>query len=329
MADYKSSKTEGWTAAYVGHPPANPFIATLQENLINDLEAEGIEVIANLAPDVTSNVPLQIQQLQEAIALKPDIIFYLPAAPEAAIETIKSAYDAGIPVVTVQLPVDSPYAVNVAMNGVLQSMIAGAGVLSSIGEGDLLRVVGVPGIGSTLDANTGIENVLEFCPDINVVGEVAGLFNPATTQAEVLKYLATNPAGVDAVLQDGTMGLPTFTAFQESGIDPIPPINDIGGSQGFANWALDNPDYPYYGSTTSATQQAAATVSVGKRILAGGGPKVNQIVYAPVIVDRDNLAEIADPSADYTDPTGLENPPGTLLPEALLDEFFTDPSAGK
>jgi ribose transport system substrate-binding protein len=329
-ADFTSPKTSGWKAAIVGMPPANPFIGQLQGAIKADLEAEGFDIVADFAPDVVSNVPLQIQQLQEAIALKPDVIFYVPIAPEPALETVKSAYDAGIPVISTQIALDTPYAVSVAMNAVAQAMITGAGVLKAAGgEGEVLHVTGIPGLGTTIDGEAGFSNVLDLCPNVTLAGEAPGAFNPATAQAEVLKFLATHPAGVDMVFQDGTMGLPALNAFLESGVDPVPPITDTGGSQGFASWALQNPDYAYFGSTTSAGQQAAATVSVGKRILAGGGPKMNQIAYAPLIVDRENLADIADPSWPITDMTQLENPPDTLLTPSQLDEFFTNPSAGK
>lgn len=329
LADFKSSKSSGWTAALVGMPPTNPFLTNLQKGIVSDLKANGFDVIADYAPDDVTNVPLQIQQLQEAIALKPDVIFYIPIAPEPALETVKAAYEAGIPVVATQSSLDSPYGVSVAMNTVLQAMVTGAGVLKgSRGEGDVLHIVGVPSSGTSADAAAGFNHVLKNCPGLNDPIEISGLFDPSVTQAEVLKFLASHPAGVAAVLQDGTMGLPALKAFQEAGATTIPPINDSGASQGFASWALQNKDYPYFGGTTSAEQQAAATVSVGKRILAGGGPKVNQIAFTPVIIDHSNLADIADPSWPVTDMTDLKNPPGTLLPPAQLDQFFTNTAAG-
>ena len=70
---------------------------------------------------------------------------------------------------------------------------------------------------------TATEKALALCPDVTVAGQVQGLFQPPVAQQAVVQYLATNPAGVDAVLQAGTMGWAIRDAFEQSGL-PVPPI---------------------------------------------------------------------------------------------------------
>lgn len=323
--DWKSEKTSGFTAALVGQAPAAPFIATMNESIRTSLVKEGFEVVADFAPDDPTNVPLQIQQFQQALALKPDVIIFTAGAPEPAIDLVKAAYDAGIPVVGAQVPIDSPYAVSVVPNQVQQAMISGAASLGAIGgTGNVLRVNGIPGIQPQLDAKAGFDAVLALCPNVKVAGEVTGLFQPPTAQAETIKFLSTNPAPIDAVLQDGTMGLGIANAFNEVGQE-LPVIGDVGASQGFASYGLQNPEYPYNGTTQPAARTGEVSVQVAKMILEGAGPKLNQIVWNPFLMDQKNLSEYAEDSWPLESFAAVEGPADSFLPDSILNQYFTKP----
>lgn len=326
-ADFKSPKDGGYKAALVGMPPASPFIAVMSDAIRSSLKEAGVDIIADFAPDDPSNVPLQLQQFNEALALKPDVIIYTPIAPEPSIDLVKAAHAAGIPVVAAQTPIDSEFAVTVTHNSTLSIAEDSAGVLKAIGgKGSVLRVAGIPGIPNETFAKSGMDLMLKTCPDVKVAGEVTGLFQPATAQAEVLKFLATHPQGVDGVLQSGTMGLGIYNAFVESGL-PVPPINDDGASRGFAAWALNNPDYPYIGTTTPAARTGEVVADVALRILKGEGPKINQIVAKSVIVTQENLADYADKSWSITDGKDLTGKPDDYEPKERLDQFFLNPAS--
>ena len=122
------------------------------------------------------------------------------------------------------------------------------------------------------------------------------------------------------------MGVGIRNAFVESGME-VPPIADDGSSHGFSSWALANPDYPYFGTTTPSVRTGEAVVDVALRILKGEGPKINQIVEPSVIVSRENLAKVADPSWDHNDLTDLAGAPEDYLPTDRLNAFFANPGA--
>jgi ribose transport system substrate-binding protein len=326
-AEWKSEKDGGYTAAIVGMPPASAFVNVMLDTVRQELAAADVEIVADLAPDDPTNVPLQLQQFSQAVALKPDVIFFIPLAGEPSVDAVKSAGEAGIPVIAMQSVVDSEYAVSVTGNSVLQAMNVGAGTLNAIGgSGEVLRVVGIPGISTELYAEEGFQNVLELCPDVSIAGEVTGFYEATTAQTATLQYLATNPAGVDGVLQSGTMGLGVLNAFHESGLE-APPISDIGATRGFASWAAQNADYPYVGSTTPTVRQSQVAVDVGLRILKGEGPKINQFVNNPFVVDQSNLEELVDPAWKDTDSTDLAGDPEMFFPDDVLKEFFNKPSS--
>lgn len=326
-ADWKSDKTEGFTAAIVGQAPAAPYIATYQAQLLESLESQDVEVVANLAPNDPTDVPGQIQMFNQALSLKPDIIFLNPAAPEAAVDLVKQAFDAGIPVISTVVPLDSPYAISLANNSNLQAMETAAGILGAIGgKGTILQVDGVPGIPPQLFWEDGIANALELCPDVSIAGQVQGFFQPPAAQQAVVQYLATNPAGVDAVFQAGSMGWAIRDAFQQAGL-PVPPIQDINASQGMAAYAAANPDYAYFGTATPPIPAAQVAAQIGLKVLAGAGPKVNQVVWGPYVVDQSNIADVVDPSWSESDGTDL-TVDGVYLTDDQVAEFFTNPDLG-
>lgn len=326
-AGWKSEKSDGFTAAIVGQAPAAPFIAVYQETLTASLEAAGVDIVLDVAPNDPTDVPGQMQMFGQALSLKPDIIFYNPAAPEPSVDLVAQAHDAGIPVVAVVVPIDSEHAINTTYNANLQAMRSAAGILDAIGgSGRILEVDGVPGIPNQLFWEDGTAKALELCPDVTVAGEVQGLFQPPLAQQAVVQFLATNPAGVDAVLQAGTMGWAIRDAFVQAG-QPVPPISDIGGSQGMAAFAAADPSYPYVGTATPPIAMAQAAVQIGLKTLAGAGPKVNQVVWEPYPVDASNLADIVDPSWSEADGTDLA-PEDVYFTDEQLAEFFAYPELG-
>lgn len=326
-ADWKSEKTEGFTAAIVGTSPAAPFIAVYQDTLAAALEDAGVDIVLNAAPNDPGDVPGQLQQFSQAISLKPDVIFLNPVAPEPALDLVEEAHAAGIPVVAVVVPIDSPYAVSVTFNAVLQSMATASPIFGAIGgSGDVLEVTGVPGIPAQQFWEAGRDAALELCPDVKVVGSVQGMFQPPLAQQATVQYLSTNPAGVDAVIQTGTMGWAVRDAFTQAG-QPVPPIQDVGASQGMAAYAAANPDYAYFGSVTPPEDMAKAAAMIGLKVLAGAGPKVNHIINESFIVNQSNLSDIVDPSWAPEDGTDLA-PEGTYLTDDQIAEFFAKPELG-
>ncbi|WP_185714992.1 substrate-binding domain-containing protein [Gulosibacter macacae] len=326
-ADFKSEKTEGFTAAIVGTAPAAPFIAAYQNALAESLEKAGVDIVLNVAPNDPSDVPGQLQQFSQALALKPDIIFFNPVAPEPAIDLVNEAHDAGIPVVSLVVPIDSPNAVSVVYNAVLQSMSTASAMFGAMGgSGDVLEVSGVAGIPNQIFWDAGRDHALALCPDINVVGSVQGMFQPPLAQQAVVQYLSTNPAGVDGVIQAGTMGWAIRDAFVQSGHE-VPPIQDLGASQGMAAYAAEHPDFIYYGSITPPVAMAQGAAQIGLKILQGAGPKVNQVVWSPHIIDASTVGEFVDPSWSTEDGTDLTSD-SVYFTDEQTAEFFKNPELG-
>ena len=324
---WKPSHAGPFTAVIVGMPPASAFIKTNLDAARAQLKAENIKILGDFAPDSPSNVPLQIQQLQQAINLHPDIIILQAIAPDPVAPLVEAAGKAGIPVVADYVPIDSPYAVTVTENPVLNALEVSAGTLAALGgKGNLLTVTGIPGITNEVFAQKGFSEALKLCPDVKVVSSVNGLFEQSTARQATQQYLAAHPAGVDGVLQSGTMTAGIISAFQQQGLTP-PPIADLGASQGSVAWAAKNPNYPYSGSASHAVKAGQTSVEVALRILKGQGPKVNQVVAAPEIFSASALKKSVQSSWSTGDVSDFVGDSNSVFPEGSLDEYFNKPAA--
>lgn len=326
-ADWTPDHEGPFTAAIVTTPPVNAFQQDMIGALRDTLEANDVEIVGDFAPAAPTDVPQQLQQFDQAVALAPDIIFFQALAAGPAAESVASAKAAGIPVIGVHNAIDSPDAISVGFNNVLQAMETSARVYTSMnGEGSVLRVHGIPGIAQDTDSSTGFDAAMKLCPGISQAGEATGFYQAAQAQSATLQFLATNPAGVGGVLQSGVMGLGILQAFTESGREPAP-IADLGATKGFLAWAAANPDYPYVGTGTPSVRMGETMANVGLRVLAGQGPKINQLVTAAFVIDRDNLDEYVDPSWSESDQSDAPGDPDAYFPEEDLDQYFTNPDA--
>ena len=174
-SDWKSEKTDGFTAAIVGQAPAAPFIATYQSTLADSLEAAGVEIVLNVAPNDPSDVPGQLQQFGQALSLKPDIIFFNATAPEAALDLVSQAHDAGIPVISMVSQIDSPYSISVTYNATFKQWSGAAETVKNIGgKGSLLEVTGIPGISNEIAWEDGNREGAGTLPGRDGCGTGAG-----------------------------------------------------------------------------------------------------------------------------------------------------------
>ena len=223
---------------------------------------------------------------------------------------IKKAAEKGIPTVTVQTVADTPFAVNVSPNLTLANAEASARLLRMIGgKGNVLRVGGIPGVPSEIEADTAQKLVLKECPDIKDAGQVYGNFVSPNAKSETLKFLSTHPTKIDGVLQSGTMTDGIMSAFQQTG-RPMPVVADIGPTKGGVGYWINNRD-SYQGVGTafgpSALGRRAPTWPCG--CWKGRGPKTSNMVARIPLLTDENLDQWADRSWTLTTPGQPEGPP--------------------
>ena len=322
-AKWKPNHPAPYTVGILWQPPMNPFVSHTHDALVKTLEDSGeVAIVADLAPQGPTDVPGSLQQFGQIVAKKPDLIIAFPLAPEPFVEAINQAGAAGIPVVTPWSTVPSKYAVSVTANAALASANLSAQVLKAIGgKGSVLQVHGIPGITSDNDASIGFKAAMEGCPDVEVAGEVTGNFVSASAKGATLQFLSTHPAGVDGVLQAGVMTPGVIQAYEQLG-KPVPPIADVGSTEGSLAYFAKNEDAVVASESTAEEGIGTSAARVALRMLHGDGPKTNQIVTLAKPITRDNLGDVAESDWDAASVASAWIPGDELFTDTELDAFF-------
>ena len=325
-ANFKPKGDPPYTVGIVWTAPVNDFIIQLLENVKSDLKKTGIvgDVPTTIAGDAV-NVPLQIQQMRAMIEKSPDAILTLPLQPEAFVAVTEKAASKNIPVMSFFGTVPSASAINMDANAALGAARVTSNVVRSLGgKGSVVTVEGI--LSTTVNNQTmeGVKAVLKNCPDIKNLGTAVGSFSNAAAKAGLSKFLATHPQKVDGVVQFGGMGPGVIEAFQTGG-RPVPLIGDIGVSKGsLAYWRDNRANYPGTGTGQSAAGSSQAIAEALKRLLSGGGPKVNALVPSVVMVTDSNLDDWVEDSWTIKTPGLADGPPGSFMSSEFMGPFFNN-----
>jgi len=323
--DWTPSGAEPYTVGIQWAALNTDYQTLMTDQIQEDLKASPMvgDVIFQSTKD-SIDVASQIQQFEALLRQEPDIIILQPIQAKAFDRQIQRAADADIPVVIAAHHIDSPYVVNVQSNIFHSSAAAASAVVRLMGgEGNVLTVHAVPGSGAEVGGMMAFEEVLSHCPDVKVGGEVTGNFVSAIAKAETLKFLASNPAPIDGILDIAAMAPGAMAAFEESG-RPVPPTGDrspMRGSMGY--WAANNDSYDGFGTGLSADGMGETIAEVTLRMLQGDGPILNLVTYRSVLITDENLDEWAD--AEWTlDTPGIANGPGGWIPDGWTDPLFEE-----
>ena len=334
-ADFVAKNPPPWTIGYASSYAGNTWragaMAQLQNEIIPKWKALGLikEVIitqSNLK-DAT-----QIQQMRQLVDQGVDAIIVCCSNPTALNQTVKYAYDQGVPTFSLTGYLTSPYAVNSSVNYQQAGFEIGKWMASELGgEGNVLVVEGIPGTSASDSQDRGVKAGLATAPDIKIVGSIAGMWTDQVAQGEVQKWLATHPGKLDGIVVQSAAEMGVLRALAQSGRGEIPV--SIGGELGALCFWRNNADYISSAIQTWPPQDEMELIwDIMMRTLQGQGPKVQSILVDSVTISHDDLTGLmgADCNPDSADwlPVGKDAWGG----QAYLDDFFmrpADPAAFK
>ncbi len=328
--DWKPKKGPPWTIGYASSYAGNTWRAAamdrLQTEIIPKWKKLGLikEVIitqSNLK-DAT-----QIQQMRQLVDQGVDAIIVCCSNPTALNQTVKYAYDKGVPTFSFTGYLTSPYSVNSSVNYQVAGKDLGLWMGNEIkGKGNVLVVQGIPGTSGSDSQDRGIKAGLATFPGVKIVGDVAGMWTDQVAQAEVQKWLSTNPGQLDGIVVQSAAELGVLRAVQQSGRKMIPIA--IGGEVGALCFWRKNPSF-----ISAAIQvwppgdDIELAWNIMMRTLEGQGPKMQSVLVDPIKFTYDDVKKMVpeDCSQDSdkwvnvgTDRWGSK--------QAYLDQFFMRPA---
>lgn len=244
----------------------------------------------------------QAQQIEQAIAKKPDVLVVLPQDGEALTPVAQKAEAAGIPVVNIDRLFTKPDAATSTILGDNHQI----GVLAAdyIGDqlkcnGNVVEIQGLAGISVTEDRSKGFaEELKKKCPrgGVKVVARQPGDFNP-DTGLKVMENILQSQKKIDAVYtHDDDMAQGVVQAVRNADRQEEMFLTGVGGSE-------DAMEQIKAGGLYRATflynpNMAASAVNLARLIGLGQGlpelvpPEVpRQIIVPAAVVTKDNVAE--------------------------------------
>ena len=327
--DWKPKKGPPWTIGYASSYAGNTWRAAAMDKLEKDIipkwKALGLvkEVIvtqSNLKDSV------QIQQMRQLVDRGVDALIICCSNPTALNETVKYAYDKGVPTFSMVGYVTSPYAVNSSTNFVVAGETQGKWLGDEIGKkGNVVVVEGIPGTSTSDSLDRGIKAGLAENADVKIVGDVAGMWTDQVAQAEVQKWLANHPGDIDGIAVQSAAELGVLRALEQSG-RKMPAIA-IGGEEGALCYWRHHPKYVSAAlQSWPPADEMDLTWNIMMRTMQGQGPKIQSVLVEPTRLSIDDvnkaLGEDCSESSDKWFTVGQAR----WASKDYLDQFFLRPA---
>jgi ribose transport system substrate-binding protein len=244
----------------------------------------------------------QAQQIEQAIAQKPDALVVLPQDGAALTPVAQKAERAGIPVVNIDRLFTTPDAATATILGDnYQIGVLAADYISDQlkCEGNVVEIQGLAGISVTEDRSKGFADELKArCPDggIKVVAQQPGDFNPDTGLKVMENILQAQP-DIDAVYtHDDDMAQGVVQAIRNAGREDEMFLTGVGGSQDAMKQIKEGG--LYRATFLYNPNMAASAVNMARLIALGQGfselvpPEVpRQVIVPAAVVTQDNVAD--------------------------------------
>lgn len=317
--------TIGYASSYAGNTWRADVMKRLQEEIIPKWKELGLlkEVIITQS---NLNDATQIQQMRQLVDQGVDAIIVCCSNPTALNQTVQYAHERGVPTFSAVGYLTSPYAVNSSANFVVGGHMMGEWTANEIGgKGNVLIVEGIPGASASDSQNVGILKALENHPEIEVVGQVAGMWTDQVAQSEIQRWLATNPGQLDGIIIQSASELGALRALKQSGRDMVPIT--IGGEMGALCYWRKNPDF-----VSSAIQawppgdDFEMGWNIMMRTLQGQGPKVQSILTRPQILDKETMMKVIPEDCNEESDAWYNVGAEAWAGKEYLDQFFLRPA---
>jgi ribose transport system substrate-binding protein len=327
--DFVAKNPPPWTIGYASSYAGNTWRAGVMDRLQNTIIPKWKDL--GLIDDViitqsNLNDATQIQQIRQLVDQDVDAIIVCCSNPTALNAAVEYAYNNDVAVFSGIGYLTSPYAVNSSANFVVGGRMMGEWMAKEIGgEGTVLNVEGIPGASASDSQNLGIEAAMAEYPDIKVKGPLSGMWTDQVAQAEVQRWLATNPGKLDGIIIQSASELGGLRALQQSG-RPMVPIT-IGSEEGALCYWRNNPDY------VSAAIHAwppgddfELIWNIMMRTLQGQGPKIQSILTKPLLMTRDEMMEVIAEDCSEQSPGWYHPGIEAWASKEFLDNFFLRPA---
>ncbi len=308
---------------------SNPFISSeYRTQMIAELQETNKEYVdKGIANDLViesadTDVPGQIQQLQNLMAKGVDAILVNPGDVNGLNATLLEALNKGIIVISVDQELNVPGVYNVGIDQKAWAMTSAEWLAKKLGgKGSIVEITGFPGHPADVARMGGVAEVLAKYPDIKVLASDTGKWDEATGQQVMSNFLAAYPNMTGYWTQDG-MAIGALQAVMAANPAKWPQGVGEGRCQFLNLWQEALKVNPEFDSIAVANHPGVSPTGLriaynmlqGKKVDAtklAGSNGLSFVIPLAAVITKDNLAD------------GLKMCEGK--PDAyLLDNIMTD-----
>ena len=207
---------------------SNPFITSeYRTQMIEDLEETNAEYMEmGLTTELViesenTDVAGQLQQIENLMNQGVDALLVNPGDAVALNQILEEAVEAGIIVISIDQEIEAEGVVNVGHDQKEWAKTSAAWFAEQLQEGDVVLIEGFIGHPANEYRMSGVYEVFEDYPGINVLASETGSWDEATGQQVMADFLAAYPDLDGYWTQDG-MAIGAFEAVKASGVEPYP-----------------------------------------------------------------------------------------------------------
>jgi ribose transport system substrate-binding protein len=278
-----------------------------------------------------TDVPGQIQQLQNLMAKDVDVILVNPGDVNGLNATLEEAVNKGIIVISVDQALDAKGVYDVGIDQKEWAKTSAQWLADKLGgKGNIVEIEGFPGHPANVARMSGVDEVLAKYPDIKVLGKDTGKWDEATGQQVMSNFLSAYPTLDGYWTQDG-MAIGAFQGVLAANPAKFPVVVGEGRCQFLQLWAdrlKVDPDFETIAvanppGVSPTGLRIAVNMLLGKKLdtsKLGGESGTQFVIPVPVTVTKDNFEEVFK--------TCDGKPASYLLDGIMTDEevqqFFTN-----
>jgi ribose transport system substrate-binding protein len=288
----KAASMEGRTLGFSMSFTTVEWLVAQREGVRGTAERHGFNTIISDANDSPTK---QVRDIEDLVVRQCDIILISTYFAEAIAPAVRTANEAGIPIVVLSssLKGDVDWTSHLSTDTMGTATDAGHFYVDKLGgKGKVVQIEGKPGSVVNQMRGKGWRNVIEAQPGIEIVAHVVANYQRAEALRSMEDILQANPK-IDAVYcHNDEMALGAIQAVKEAG---------RAGEMWFTGYDGLLPEVmkAIYEGDMLATWQylpfGVEAVEIAVRILEGNEvPK--EIVFPSPLVTKDNVTELWDPS---------------------------------
>src|SRR5579859_75324 len=316
---------------------SNSFISSeYRTQMIQELKDVNAEYMAaGITNDLViesadTDVPGQIQQLQNLINKKVDAILVNPGDVNGLNATLEDAVSKGIIVISVDQALAAKGVYDVGIDQYLWAKTSADWLAKKLnGTGNIVEIEGFPGHPANVLRMSAVDDVMKNYPNIKLLGKDTGKWDEATGQQVMSNFLASFPTMNAYWTQDG-MAIGAMQAVLAANPAKWPVGVGEARCQFLQLWDARLKQDPTFDTIAVANPpgvsptglRIAVNMLMGKKVDTSklGGPSTNQFVIPiPVIVTKDNFQQVYSTSCTGKPASYLLD---GIMSDADVQQFF-------